>query len=88
MIREVNSVDGALFPKEEQTILTEEQATSIEIEDGDQVLQVLRVPGEKESTDIPDIAEHTVEGFVFRKRKTKDAYENDRVCKVTIPAKR
>ena len=65
LIREVIAVDGALFPKEEQTVLTEEQAMTIEIEDGDQVLRVLRVPGGKESSDIPAIAAQTVEGFKF-----------------------
>ena len=65
LIREVISVDGALFPKEEQTLLTKEQAMTIEIEDGYQVLRVLCVPGEKDSTDIPDIATQTVEGFEF-----------------------
>ena len=65
LIREVISVDGALFPKEEQTLLTEEQAMTIEIEDGDQVLRVLSVPGEKASSDIPAIAAQTVEGFEF-----------------------
>lgn len=65
LIREVISVDGALFPKEEQTLLTKEQAMTIEIEDGYQVLRVLCVPGETDSTDIPDIATQTVEGFEF-----------------------
>lgn len=65
LIREVISVDGALFPKKEQTLLTKEQAMTIEIEDGYQVLRVLCVPGEKDSTDIPDIVTQPVEGFEF-----------------------
>ena len=65
LIREVISVDGSLFPKEEQTLLTEEQAMAIEIEDGNQVLRVLCIPCEKENSDISDIAAQTVEGFEF-----------------------
>lgn len=65
LIQEVISVDGALFIKEEQTILTEDQAMTIEIEDGNQVLRVVHFPDEEENPEISVTVAQTVEGFEF-----------------------
>lgn len=65
LIKEVISVDGALFPKEEQTVLTEEQAEDIPIGEGCQVLRVFCMLDGKGNLDIPDIAEQDLKGFTF-----------------------
>lgn len=64
-VKEVISVDGALFPEEEQIPLTEEQAEDIPIEEGDQVLRVFCMLDGNGDLDIPYIAEQKVKGYVF-----------------------
>ena len=64
-ITEVISVDGALFPEEEQIALSEKQAMNISIEENYQVLRVFCMLDENGILDIPDIAEQDVRGFKF-----------------------
>ena len=65
LIPEVISVDHSLFPKEEETVLTEEQAKNILTKEGYQVLRVFCMLDEKGDLDVPDIARQRVEGFEF-----------------------
>lgn len=64
-ISEVISVDHSLFPKEEETVLTEEQAEHVLVEEGDQVLRVFCMLDEKGDLNVPDIARQSVKGFEF-----------------------
>lgn len=66
-IKEVISVDSLLFPAEKQTLLSREQAESIPVPEGRQILCVLCMCDEKGEFDISDpvVAESVPEGFTF-----------------------
>lgn len=65
LITEVISVDGSFFPAKEQVALTEEQAGTVAIKAGYQVLRILRMTDEEVDLVASDAAGQEVEGFEF-----------------------
>jgi len=64
-IKEIVSVDIALFPEEEQIVLSEEQARNIVVEEENQVLRVFCMLDEKGNIDNPYIADQKINEFDF-----------------------